>query len=324
MRSFIAILAAIAGVMLAFNSSIFAADNFPNRPITLLVGYPPGGVAGNSARSVATGAEKALGQPMVILNKAGAGGTLAVDYVVAAKPDGYTLINAATSTICYAMFTEGVTWGPKDFTQIIGYTYPNYAIVSSVEAPFKNYDEWVNYVRSHPGFKYGTYGAMGTLHILMEWIAKKENLKMDPVHFKGDAPAVTALLGGHIQVHGCSGSHAAQIKAGKLRTLLQVSGIPSDPDPESIPRLAGKYPDCPQQVFNLPFGVFGPKGIPDDIRKKLTAAFRAGAQDPSCPRALSALSMSVELNEPEKLRQDLEKGFDEFSKLVKVLGLKRE
>ncbi len=129
----------IAALIAVFAGEPFAADNFPDHPVTLLFGYPPGGVAGNSARAVATGTEKALGQPIVVLSKPGAAGTVAVDFAVQSKPDGYTLINAGTSTLCYAMFTEGVKWGPKDFTQILGYTHFNYAIVSSVDAPWKSH-----------------------------------------------------------------------------------------------------------------------------------------------------------------------------------------
>ncbi len=311
------------GLVAILSGQTLAADNFPNRPITLVYGYSAGGVAGNTARAVATGAEKALGQPLVLLCKPGAAGTIAVDFVVDSKPDGYTLLSAHTGTLVYAMYNEGVKFRPKDFTPILGYTIANFAYVCPVNAPWKNYDEWVAYVRSHPGFKYGTYGALGALHVLMEWIAKKENIKLTPVHFKGDAPGITALLGGHIMMHGAAGSHGPQIKAGKLRTLLQVTGIPSDPDPKSVPLLADKYPDCPREFYYLPFGVYGPKGIPEDIYRKLIAAFRAGAQDPSCQQALSTMNMSVELFEPEKLKKEMEKGYVEYGKLIKGLGLER-
>jgi tripartite-type tricarboxylate transporter receptor subunit TctC len=206
---------------------------------------------------------------------------------------------------------------------ILGYTSPNFALVTPTDAPWKTFDEWVKHVREHPGFTYGTYGALGTMHIMMDWLGRELNLKIVPVHFKGDAPALTAVLGGHVQACVSSGSHVAQVKAGKLRTLLQVSGESKDTDSKVVPRFKDRFPNGPKEVFDLPFGIFGPKGIPNDIRTKLTEAFKKGARSEACKLTLAQMDMSVEIVEPDRLEKDLISAHEKLSKMISELGLKR-
>lgn len=301
-----------------------AADDFPDQPLNLYVGFPPGGVAGNSARAIATPAAEFLGKPTVVLHKPGAGGTLAVSFISNQKPDGYNLINAGASTLATAMFTKGVTWGPEDFTPILGYTAFNFALVTKTDAPWKTFDQWVDHVRKHPGFKYADYGAMGTMHIFMEWLARELNLKMVPVHFKGDNPGVAAVLGGHVAVYAGAGGQAPHVKAGNLRTLLQISGEPLDKDPGSVIRLLKKFPNAPAEAFTLPIGIFGPKGIPTSIRNKLNEAFTKSAQTSACATALKQMNMTVQIVGPDELEKRLVLGQQQFQKLVNDLGLSRK
>jgi tripartite-type tricarboxylate transporter receptor subunit TctC len=304
-------------------SPCLAKQKFPTQPISLYVGFPPGGVAGNSARAIAPGTSNALGERVIVVNKPGAGGTIAADFVVHAKPDGYTLINATTTTLAYSMFTKGVNWSPKDFTIILGYTSPNFALVTPADAPWKNFDEWVQYVKKHPEFIYGDYGNLGTMHIMMEWLSRELNIKTKPLHFKGDGPGITAVLGGHIQMYASSGSHVAQVKAGKLRTILQVSGEAKDKDAKNVTTFKARFPNAPFEVFDLPFGIFGPKGIPDDIRAKLTAAFKKGAKSKECVRALAQMNMTVKFTEPDPLEKEVTSANEKLGKMIKELGLQR-
>jgi len=314
----------LAVVSIIIGGISFAADNFPSRPISLLVGFPPGGVSDAAARAIAPVSSECLGQPVTVINKPGAGGTVAIDYVSKSKPDGYTLINAGTSTLGYGMYTKGVSWGPKDFTIILGHSVYNYAVVIPADAPYKNFDEWVQYVRKNPGFKYGTYGALGTMHIVMEWIAKRLNLELVPVHFKGDSPGVKALLGGHIQAHCAAGGHAAQVKAGKFRTLLQMSGEPVDSDAKSVARLEDVLPDAPLDVVGLPIGVFGPKSISPSVRAKLHECFKKAIESPMFIRAHEVMNLPVKYYSPEEMKRRLLEVHDSFGKLMKELGLERK
>jgi tripartite-type tricarboxylate transporter receptor subunit TctC len=315
----------LIGSMAIMGERSFAQENFPTKPLTLLVGFPPGGVSDTAARAIAPGASECLGQPVTVQNKPGAGGTIAIDFVVNSKPDGYTLINAGTSTLAYGMYTKGVKWGPKDFTLILGHSAYNYAFVGRADAPWKNFDEWVAYVRKNPGFKYGTYGALGTMHIVMEWTAKRLNLKLVPVHFKGDSPGIRALLGGHIQAHCAAGGHAAQVKAGKLRTILQVSGEPVDKDAASVGRLRVVLPDAPLDVVDLPIGVFGPKGIPPATRDKLVRCIKKATVDnPKFIKTHQLMNLPVTYYDPDEVQTRLFEVYERFGKLMKELGLERK
>ncbi len=322
-QRFILAAASLALIILMLGGVCQAADKFPSQPINLYVGFPPGGVAGNSAHAIATPAAEFVGQPTVIINKPGAGGTLAVSYVSEQAPDGYNLINAGTSTLATAMFTEDVQWGPGDFTMILGYTAFNFALVARADAPYKTFDEWVAYVRAHPGYKYADYGALGTMHIFMEWLNRELDLKMTPVHFKGDNPGVTAVLGGHVAVYCGAGGQAPHVKAGTLRTLLQISGEPLDANSDTVARLLVKFPKAPVDAFTLPIGIFGPKGIPAPVRDKLTAAYTKAAQSQACVTALKQMNMTVNIVSPEELEKKLKLGHEQFKQLTTELGLKR-
>jgi tripartite-type tricarboxylate transporter receptor subunit TctC len=304
---------------------LIAQEVFPSKPITLLVGFPPGGVSDIAARALTPAASKYLGQPVVVLNKPGAGGTLAVDFLANSKPDGYTLMNAGSSTLAYGMYTEGVSWGPKDFTVILGHSNYNRAIVMRADAPWKNFDEWVQYVKQNPGFKYGAYGYLGSMHVMMEWIGKRLGLKMIPVHYKGDADGITALLGGHIQIFLSGGGHVPLVKAGKLKTLLQEVGDPVDQDPKAVARLKEVLPDAPMEVVALPIGIFGPKGIPVPIQAKLQQTLKkATVENPEFIKVHQQMNMQIEYHDPKELQAILNKAYENFGTLMKDLGLERK
>jgi len=309
-----------------FAEKTFSQETFPVKPITLVVGFAPGGVTDIVARSLAPAASKYLGQPVMVVNKSGAAGTLGIDFVVNAKPDGYTIIHQGLVSLAYGSHTQGVSWGPKDFTLIIGHSIYNFAAVVRSDAPWKNFDEWVEHVRRNPGFKYGVYGALSTPHIIMEWIGKRLNLKLVAVHFPGgDPPGISNLLGGHIQLHCAGGAHAAQIKAGTLRSLLQFVGEPIDSDPKTVTRLKDVFPDSPLEIVGLPAGEFGPKGIPPSIQEKLHDAFhKATIENPDFIKTSKLMNLGVEYHSPKELQETLSKAHESYGKLIKSLGLERK
>jgi tripartite-type tricarboxylate transporter receptor subunit TctC len=319
------ILLASFAMLIVPGEDTVAQEAFPSKPITLLVGFPPGGVSDIAARALAPALSKQLGQPVLVENKPGAGGTLAVSLVYKAKPDGYTLINAGLTTLVTATYTSGVEWGPKDFTVILGHSDYNRAIIMRPGLPYKNFEEWVQYVKKHPGFKYGAYGALGTLHVVMEWIGKRLGLDIKPVHFKGDADGITALLGGHIEIFASAGAHAPHVKAGKLSTLLQITGEPVDSNPQSVARLMKVLPDAPKEYIELPIGIFGPKGIPEPIKTKLLDGLKkATVENPEFIKVHQARNMEVKYYDPKGVENDLVKGYETLGRLIKELNLKRE
>jgi len=303
----------------------FAQEAYPTKPITMLVPFPPGGLSDTTARSYAGAVQKITGQPLVVVNKPGAGGTIAVDALQAAKPDGYTLLESSASTLAHGMFTQGVSWGPKDFTVILGHSLYNFAFVVRADAPWKNFDEWVQYVRQNPPFKYGCYGNLVTMHIVMEWIGKRLGLKLVPVHFKGDAEGTQNVLGGHIMGHCYAGGQDALIKAGKMKTLIQVTGEPCDADPKSVAKLKEVLPDAPVDIIALPRGIFGPKGMPETLQAKVADVFRkATVENPEFIRTHQLMKMEVKYFGPKDLETAIQKAHSGFGELIKSLGLERK
>jgi len=303
----------------------FSQETFPSKPITLLSPWPPGGVSDTVARLTTTRASQSLGQQVVVVNKPGAGGTLAIDFLAGSKPDGYTVLSGGLGALAYSLYTHGVSWGPKDFSLILGYYIYNYSVVIRSDAPWKNFNEWVQYVKQNPGFKYGTYGNMTTHHVIMEWIAKRLDLKLVPVHFAGDTPGITSLLGGHIDAQCIAGGQISLFKAGKIRTLLQMFGEPVDIDPKIVTRFKDVLPDAPLEVLGIPAGVFGPKGIPDSIQARLHEAFKKGSvENPEFVQMLQSMNLTPEYHDPKELQKVLTKAYEDFGKLIKSLGLERK
>jgi tripartite-type tricarboxylate transporter receptor subunit TctC len=313
------------GLLAIVGGNLSAQESFPTKPISIVTGFSPGGIDDIAARAYSQAASKTFGQPVVVLYKPGAVGTIAADFVINSKPDGYTLIEYQGSSVAFRKFTHGVSWGPKDFTIILGHSVFNYSLSVRADAPWKNFNEWVQYAKQNPGFKYATPGALSTLHIMMEWIGKRLDLKIIPVHMKGDAEAIPALLGGHVQAYLSAGSQAAQIKAGKLKTLLQMTEEPVDPDPKSITRLKDVLPDAPLEIMRLPKGIFGPKGIPEPLRARLNEVFRkASVENPEFVQSQQLMNVPVRYYDPKELEEHLIKAQEQFEKVLKSLGLERK
>jgi tripartite-type tricarboxylate transporter receptor subunit TctC len=313
------------GLLVIIVGNLSAQESFPTKPISIVTGFPPGGIDDVAARAYSQAASKIFGQPVVVLYKPGAVGTIAADFVINSKPDGYTLIEYQGSSVAFRKFTHGVSWGPKDFTIILGHSVFNYSLAVRADAPWKDFNEWVQYAKQNPGFKYATPGALSTLHIMMEWIGKRLDLKIIPVHMKGDAEAIPALLGGHVQAYLCAGSQSPQIKAGKLKTLIQMTEEPVDPDPKSITRLKDVLADAPLEIMRLPKGIFGPKAIPEPIRAKLTEVFRkASVENPEFVQSQQLMNVPVRYYDPKELEEHLIKAQEEFEKLLKSLGLEKK
>ena len=299
-----------------------AQEAFPTKPITMLVPFPPGGLSDTTARSYAGAVQKLTGQPMVVVNKPGAGGTISVDALHAAKPDGYMLLESSASTLAHGMYTQGVNWGPKDFTVILGHSLYNFAFVVRADAPWKNFEEWVQYVRQNPPFKYGCYGHMVTMHVVMEWVGKRLGLKLVPVHLKGDAEGIQNLLGGHTMAHCFAGGQDALIKAGKLKTLLQVTGEPSDANPKAVSRLKDALPDAPLDIVALPRGIFGPKGMPEPILKSLEEAFNKAATSKNFISFAEQLLLIPKYKDRGTTKRTVETEYKAWSEITNELGIK--
>src|SRR4030095_7271147 len=210
---------------LAAASPPAAQEAYPSKPITMIVPFPPGGVADIVGRPLADAMGRALGSPVVIENKAGAGGGIGMGYVAKAKPDGYTLL-LALSSISILPEADKVTgrtpmYQFKDFVPIARFTADPTVLAVRADSPWKTLAEFVADARNRPGvITYGSSGNYGTMHVPMEMFDAAAGIKMLHVPFTGGGPAVIALLGGAVESVYSGTSHVVQhIKAGKLRVL---------------------------------------------------------------------------------------------------------
>ncbi|NCV60732.1 MAG: tripartite tricarboxylate transporter substrate binding protein, partial [Betaproteobacteria bacterium] len=218
------------------------SDRFPVRPITMVVPFPPGGVADTVGRPMAEAMGRMLGQAVIVENKAGAGGALGMAQVARAKPDGYTLLMGlvSISTIPVADEVLGRTpaFSLQQLTPIARVTADPTVLAVRADAPYKNYAEFERYVKANQGkLNYGSSGNYGTMHVPMEMLKLERELKITHVAYKGAGPAVLALLAGEIDLVATGpASILSQVKAGKLRVLAHWGKEPLQSLPE-VPSL---------------------------------------------------------------------------------------
>lgn len=266
-----------------------SAQDFPTRPVTLIVPFPAGGGTDVAVRAIAEAASKHLGQPIIVDNKAGAAGASGPAVMAAtAKPDGYT-ISQMPIGVYRIPIMQKTTWDPeKDFTYILnlsGYVTVTFA---SEGSGFRSWKDVVEFARKNPGkVTYATAGAGSSGHIGMEQIAAREGIKLTHVPFRGAAEGNVAVAGGHTML-GASGSSAKLLAdAGKVRLINVWTEERSDIMPD-VPTL--KEEGLPF-VFDSPYGIAGPKGMDPKVVAKLHDAFKAALDDPEVRKTLDKFGM---------------------------------
>ena len=298
------------------------AQGFPTKPVTLIVPWPAGGSTDLGMRALAEGAQKHLGQPIVIENKPGAGGTLGpAQMAAAAKPDGYTIAQIPI-TVFRLPHMAKVTFDPaKDFTYIIHLTGYTFGVVVKADAPWKTFQEFLAAAKANPGkISYGTPGAGTSLHITMEQIAKQQGITFRHVPFKGGAETNAAVLGGHVDAVADSTGWGGLVDAGELR-LLTTWGANRTKRWPNVPTLKESGVDM---ISNSPFGIAGPKGMDPKVVKILHDALKKGMEEPVYKAALDKFDQEPYYLSTEDYQQFAMDQIAEQKQIVEDLGLKRE
>jgi tripartite-type tricarboxylate transporter receptor subunit TctC len=265
------------------------AQNYPTRPITLIIPWVAGGPTDIVIRAVAEAAQQHLGQPIVVENKAGGGGSVGPAQMAAtAKPDGYT-ISQMPDAVYRMQITQKTTYDSQsDFTYIIALTGYAYGVTVPMDSPFKTWQDLVAYAKSNPGkLNFGSPGAASTPHIGMERIQKHLGLKLVHVPFRGAAEVNIAVAGSHVMV-GASGTSAKSLAdAGKLRFLNIWT-----------PNRLKMLPDVPTlRELGIPFdvegpiGLAGPKGMDPKIVTTLHDAFKRTLDDPKVQDVMAKMEL---------------------------------
>ena len=258
-----------------------ATTAWPSRAITMIVPFPPGGLADLVARPVAEAMSRELGQPVVIENKAGAGGGIGMSQAAKARPDGYTILMALSSLTVIPeadlVLARPPMFALADLRPIARFTADPTVLAVRADSPWKTVQQFVDDAKKRPGaINYGSSGNYGTMHVPMEILSQNAGIKMTHVPFTGAGPAVVALLGGQIDaVSSGPATVLQQVKAGKLRVLAHWGNAQLGALPE-VPSLkdAGYSAEYAQWS-----GLFIPAGTPEPVAQRLRAAARAAAQD---------------------------------------------
>jgi tripartite-type tricarboxylate transporter receptor subunit TctC len=298
------------------------AQDFPARPVTLIVPWPAGGTTDVGMRALASATEKHLGQPIVIENRPGGSGTLGPGQMAAtAKPDGYIIAQIPITIFRFPFMTK-TTFDPStDFTYIIGVSGYTFGVVVRDDAPWKTFQDLIADAKANPGnINYGTPGAGTSLHITMEQIAKQQGIKWTHVPFKGNSEAMNALLGGHIHAVADSSGWAQLVNTGRFR-LLVTWGAARTKNWPNVPTLRDIGIDM---VSNSPFGVAGPKGMDAKVVKVLHDAFKKGLEEPSYAAAMAQLDQELFYLGSEDYRKFALQQIDDARRFIDELGLKRD
>ncbi len=275
MRKTLAVLAALA----AFG----AQAQYPTKPITMIVPFPPGGVADIVGRPLAASMEKTLGQPVIVLNRPGAGGAVGMTAAARADPDGYTILMALSSISIFPVSdplqNKPAPYQISDFVPIALVTADPTVLVVSAASPYKTVADFVAGAKANPGkINFSSSGIFGTLHVAMEMFAGAAGIQLFHVPYQGGGPAVRALLSGEVQALA-SGPAAAvgQIQAGKMRALAGWGAKRLELMPELPTFKELGYKDVEFYIWS---GVVAPAATPAEAQHKLRAAVRAAVADP--------------------------------------------
>ena len=306
--------------MWALNVASQTTD-FPNKPVRIVVPFPPGGATDITARVVAEKLSAKWGQPVVIDNKAGAGGNVGSDLVAKSAPDGYNIILGVTGShaINLSLYKKMPYHPLNDFEPLTQATiYPN-AIVVNPQVPANNLSELIALLKKDPGqLSYGSDGNGTASHLGMEILKYKGNFQLTHIPYRGSTPMITDLLGGTLMV-GMTGLPAVQphLKAGKLKMIAITTPqrAPGTPDYKTVAEQG--FPN-----FNAaPWaGFLAPKGTPKPVIDKLAKDIAEALKQPDVVQKMNELGSTVVGNRPDEFRQFLNQQIEMWAEGVKISG----
>jgi len=308
----------LAAAGLAAPAFMARAQAFPSKPIRLQIAFPAGGPTDITMRSLADSAGKLLGQPVVVENRPGAGGTLPAQALQTAAPDGYTLAQIPLG-VFRLPYTTKINWDPvKDIAYVLNVTGYAFGLVVPTDSPLKTWAQFVAYAKANPGkLSYGSTGTLTSPHLTMELIAQQLGIELLHVPYKGSADLMQSIMGGQIMAAADSTGFASQVEAGKLRVL----------NTWGEQRLA-KFPDAPTLkelglglVQNSPFGIGAPRATPPEVVRRLHDAFKKAMEEASYLQALARYDMVPMYMSSEVYSRFAQDTFQREKALVDKLGL---
>jgi tripartite-type tricarboxylate transporter receptor subunit TctC len=312
-------LAVFAAALLTMAANLQAQERFPSRPVQVVVPATPGGPVDTAVRMIEPALSSALGQPVVLLNKPGASGTLGMHDVATAEPNGYTIGQGVNSIFTITRISgTSVPFTLDDFNLLGNYATDVSVLAVSADAPWQSFDEVVAYVHNNPGkLNYASAGVGTVSSLSLQALAHHFKLDMVAVPFPGGAQLTTAILGRQVDIGMVPyTTGAAMFESKKLRALVTTA-----------PNRLSKLPDVPTFAekgitvngLNLIMGLYAPHGLPDDVRTTLVGAVAAAAKDPGFIAKIEAIGLFGQYEEPAKARARLESEYSDIVALNRQL-----
>jgi tripartite-type tricarboxylate transporter receptor subunit TctC len=314
------LLAALGGAAgLALPATRLAAQTWPARPVTLIVPWPAGGSTDRHLRALAEIAARHLGQPVVVQNQPGGGGTLGPGTMALnARPDGYTIAQYPMGMLRIPHMQK-TAWHPlEDFSFIIGVSGYTFGFVVRADSPYKSFADYVDAARKAPGkVDFGSTGIGTSPHLLLEELAAVAKVQLNHIPFKGNADLMQALLGGHVMAASDATGWDKFVDSGQMRLLVTFGATRTRRWPQ-VPTAKDLGYDI---IANSPYGLVGPKGMDAAVVRALHDAFRKAMDDPRHAEVLGQLNQEAWYRSGEDYAAWARETFVRDKALIERLGL---
>lgn len=290
------------------------AQEFPSKPIELVIPFGPGGSHDLTARALVSVAHQYLGQPLVVVLKPGGGGAIGSQYVIKAKPDGYTLLLGGTGPNTVFALVQRAPIGPDQFTSVARINYSPAVLAIRADAPWQSSRELIDYARKNTGkLNFANTGTWGAADFPMRMIAQAAGIDYNNIPYDGGGPALLAVLGGHADAtFGFAAQLLPQIGAGKMRALA-VTDTKRIRDLPKVPTLREEGVDV---AFTMWRSVLAPKGTPQAIVDTLEAAFRQMTQDKSFQALVKQLGDEIHFLGGKEFETAWRQEWEAFARVV--------
>ncbi len=317
------VLTAIAAAAACAALPAIAAGAYPDRPVRLIVGFPPGGAADILGRTAAQQLSERIGQQVVVDNRGGAGGLIATEIAVKANADGYTLLFSSIPHVINPHLYRKVSYDAiRDFTPVVQFVAVPLMLASGPALPVKTVKELIDHAKANPGkINYGSAGSGSSSHLAVELFKSMAGIRMEHIPYKGTGPLITDMFGGQVGVTIASAVPLSpHVRSGKLRGLAVTGPKRSAAFPE-LPAIAETVPGY--EVVNW-FGVFAPAGTPADIVRRVNSELGTALKNPELVKRLNAQGADAVGGSAEGFARVVKADFAKWAKVVKESGAKVE